>query len=292
MLVILALCLRTLMHPNEKVAPKIILLIIVFAFMVPPSAHIILRAENKWFPFKYDCFLYVIDKQLGVSAFWVARHLTEWQKSILFQIYQSLVAVMIVWYAVNLKRRDGRPGTLLLTYVITFLAGACLYVIVPACGPRHAFGSAFPMREPDVSPVLVSLDYWPNAIPSLHVATALLFVFFAGKSPLLRFVAAVYLGGTVAATLAFEHYVIDLVVAVPFACFVTRLAEGEVWSAFGNLALVLGWLLTIRFATPELVAYPALLRVLAVTTIGFALFGMRRLPKLSCAGFKPLSIEG
>jgi len=163
---------------------------------------------------------------------------------------------------------------LLIAYVVGYLIGPCLYMLLPARGPRHAFGSAFPMGNPDVSPALVQLSGWPNAIPSLHVSTALLFVLFAGKNRVLRVVAWIYLAGTVAATLAFEHYLIDLIVAVPFAYFVTRIAEGKTAQALGNFAVVLAWLLTIRFRTPALVMYPAVLRVLAFATIAFAGFSM------------------
>jgi hypothetical protein len=199
---------------------------------------------------------------------------------------------MIAWYVVNLKRRDCRPGRLLISYLVTYFTGPCLYLIVPARGPRHAFGSLFPMGNPDVSPVLVQLSGWPNAIPSLHVSTALLFVFFAGNSRLLRCLAWIYLAGTVAATLAFEHYLIDLVVAVPFACFAALAAEGKIQKALGNLALVLAWLVTIRFATPALVAYPAVLRILSIATVGVAGFSAMSSRKSRSAAFlQPLPVE-
>jgi hypothetical protein len=164
MLVIFGLCLWKLFRPLANEVPKILLLIMVFAF--EPTSSAVMNAENRGFPLKFDHFLYVIDKSLGVSAFWVARLLTEWQQSVLFVVYESLSAAMITWYGVSLKRRDGTPGGLLIAYLLTFVLGPCLYLIVPACGPRHAFGSTFPAENPDVSPVLVRLDYWPNAIPS------------------------------------------------------------------------------------------------------------------------------
>jgi hypothetical protein len=271
MLSFLALALWKLFEPHAKEPAKILLLMVVLA--LSPSV-MIMTAENRAFPLKFDYFLLLIDRSLGVTAFWVARLLTAGERSLLLAIYQSLLAAMIVWYAVNLKRRNGRPGTLLLAYLVSYVAGASLYLIVPACGPRHAFGSAFPMGNPDVRLVTIPLDFWPNAIPSLHVATALLFIFFAGKSRVLRFLAWAYLVGTVLATLAFEHYVIDLVVAVPFACFATRLAGGEIRSACTNLVVVLAWLLAIRFETPALLLYPVLLRVFALGTVTLAGFGM------------------
>jgi hypothetical protein len=119
------------------------------------------------------------------------------------------------------------------------------------------------------------LHGWPNAIPSLHVSTALLFLLFAGESRVRRGIAYVFLAGTIGATLAFEHYVIDLIVAVPFACFAALAAEGKNRKALSNLALVLGWLVAIRFATPTLVAYPIVLRTLALATVGLATYSMR-----------------
>jgi hypothetical protein len=272
MLVILGLCLWMLFRPHGREAPRILLLILVFAFQ--PFTQAVMNAENSSFPLKFDYFLYLIDKSLGVPAFLVARLFTEWQRSVLFVVYQSLSAVMIAWYGVSLKIKNGEPGRLLLAYLVTFVAGASLYLIVPACGPRHAFGSAFPLGDPSVSPVLVRLNYWPNAIPSLHLATALLFVFFAGKNRLLRCLAWMYLAGTTAATLAFEHYTIDLIVAVPFACFATLAARRRIRPALANLAAVLAWLLTIRSATPALVAYPTALRILAIATVVLAGFSM------------------
>jgi hypothetical protein len=272
MLAILGLSLWMLLRPQGKDAPKILLLILVFAF--EPLTRAVMNAENRGFPLKFDYFLYAIDKSLGLSAFWVARWLSDWQRSVLFVVYQSLTAAMITWYGVNLRRRNGRPGGLLLAYLITFGLGPCLYLIVPACGPRHAFGSAFPAGNPDVSPLLVRLNYWPNAIPSLHVATALLFVFFSGRNRWLGGIAWLYVALTVAATLAFEHYVIDLVVAVPFACCATLATRGKVRHALACLAVVLLWLVGIRFRTPELAAYPALLRILALATVASASLGM------------------
>jgi hypothetical protein len=118
------------------------------------------------------------------------------------------------------------------------------------------------------------VDGWPNAIPSVHLATALLFVFFAGENRWLRGLAWIYAAGTVAATLAFEHYMIDLIVAVPFACFAALATRGRVRPALANLAVVVAWLLAIRFGTPVLIAHPLFLRALALATLVGAGFSM------------------
>lgn len=292
MLSLLFLCAWTLWQPQSDKAPKILLLVMaILAF--GPISDAFMGFESARFPLKFDYSLYLVDKSLGLSAFLLARLFTEWQRSILYVIYQSLVYVMIFWYGLSVIRNDSRSGTLLKAYAVTFLAGPCLYMIVPARGPRHAFGSIFPWGDPNVSPVLVRLGGWPNAIPSLHVATALLFLLFAGKNRILRYLAWIYLAGTVAATLAFEHYLIDLIVAVPFACFAALAARGRILSASGNLAVVLVWLVAIRFATPELLAHPALLRILAFATILFAVSSVRTHRKAHCSELRrpPSSTE-
>ena len=50
------------------------------------------------------------------------------------------------------QERTARPAAHCLCNVVNFVVGACLYLImyliVPACGPRHAFGVAFPLGNP------------------------------------------------------------------------------------------------------------------------------------------------
>ena len=286
MLGILGLLIWMLFHPREDFGAKILILIMVF-LAIGPVCNAVMNAENASFPLKFDWFLYVVDQNLGISAFSLARVLAEWQRSVLFQIYESLTLAMVAWYGINLRTREGRPNRLLIAYAVTFLVGPCLYLLLPACGPRHAFGSAFPVGNPVVSLVLVHIDGWPNAIPSLHLTTALLFVLFAGKSRVLRCIAWVYVAGTAAATLAFEHYLIDLVVAAPFACFATRVVEGRIRQAAYHLTVVLAWMLAIRYATPMLVAWPAVLRISAVFTVAFAVFSMREARRLGAGVAQP-----
>ncbi len=85
-------------------------------------------------------------------------------------------------------------------------------------------------------------------------------------------IAVLFLAGTVAATLALEHYVIDLVVAVPFACFAAEMAYRRVIAAAKYLGVVCVWLALIRFASHALVQYPWALRSVALLTL---LLGVR-----------------
>src|SRR5260370_2178293 len=266
MVFLLGLCLWIITHPKQSGGPKLLLMIFgVLAF--GPLSEAVMNFESDRTPWKYDFYLYLIDNTLGLSAFQVARLLSEPVCSALYLVYQSLWFVMILWYALHLSMEKGTPGKLLTAYALLYVLGPCVYLLVPARGPRHAFPLDFPMGAPDVAAVLTPLSGWPNAIPSLHVATALLFLSFSAGSRLMRRAGALYLAGTVAATLAFEHYTIDLIVALPFAAFAALVAKRDFPGALINFVMVLAWLVTIRLATPALLLFPELLRFLPCITV-------------------------
>jgi hypothetical protein len=256
-----------LMFRPYATAPWKILALFAVLLVAQPLTVVGLRTMSRAYPLKYDYVLQSLDQAVGLTAFQVARLFSPWQRTALLVVYELLTAAMVAWYGVHLVIRGGEPHRLLRTYLIVFLVGGCLYGIVPALGPRYAFGALFPMGNPYVAAALVPLDGYPNAMPSLHVATALLLVLFTVRNRLLLPIAGLFLAGTVAATLAFEHYVVDLVVAVPFACFAVESAYGRLISAVKYLGLVLAWLGLIRFASPELVHYFWALRLLALFSI-------------------------
>jgi hypothetical protein len=114
----------------------------------------------------------------------------------------------------------------------------------------------------------------PNAFPSLHVGTALVFVLFA-PGRLWRALALAFLFATGLATLSTgEHYVIDLVSGLAFGCFAASVGYRRYRAALAYLAVVVGWSLTVRFAYSFLIAYPIVLRLLAVLTVAMAVYAV------------------
>jgi hypothetical protein len=274
MLVVVGLFAWMLFRP-QSTAPARIFLLIVAVMIFGPVSIWVMNADAAAFPWKFDYHLYLIDKSLGVSAFSIARHFSASHRAVLFVVYETLGHCMILWYALNLKLRAGRPKQLLISYAVSYGLAPLFYLAVPACGPRHAFGTLFPLGNPDVAAVTSRIDFWPNAIPSLHLASAILLLHYAGGSRFLRFLGWIFLAGTAAATLAFEHYLIDLVVAVPYAWFAISAAERKLVPAAWNLAGVLAWLVAIRFATPLLIRYPLGLQLAALATILAAALTLR-----------------
>ena len=258
-----ALIVWILFRPKQRAPWQILAMIAVFA--LEPFSAMIMNAENRAIPLKYDHFLQALDQALGISAFSVAHLLTPWAGQ-LFVLYQSLSFAMIAWYAWQLLAKNGKPRHLVYAYLLAYCLGPCLYLIVPACGPRHAYPGMFPVQLPNLELTLVPLRYWPNAMPSLHLTTALIFLMLA-RNTWMRLVGSLYVAGTVLATLAFEHYVIDLIVAFPFAAFATALARQRYYHAGVQACVLLAWLFLIRLATPFLVAHTDGLRLAALVTV-------------------------
>lgn len=236
-----------------------------------PITMAALRASDRAYPLKYDYVLQAIDVAIGITAFQVARLFTPLDRTVLYAVYDLMSAAMISWYGVHVVMRGGEPRKLLYTYFILFIVGASLYGVVPALGPRYAFSDTFPMGNPQATGRPAALAGFPNAMPSLHLATAVALVLFNKRNRSLLWLSLAFLVGTIAATLAFEHYVIDLVVGVPFACFAVELAYGRLVLSASYLGFVLVWLGLIRFDSAGLVGHPWLLRFMTVFTVSLGI---------------------
>ncbi len=104
-------------------------------------------------------------------------------------------------------------------------------------------------------------------MPSIHVATALLMFLFA-RGKWWKGFSLMFLVGTSIATLASgEHYVMDLIVAVPFACFVDATVSKRFGAGLISAIGVLVWLLSIRFGARSLAAAPDALWLAVLLTL-------------------------
>ena len=230
---------------------------------------IFMSREGGLLPWKYDHILFAIDQALGIPAAPIARQLQGFWRIPLIVVYQLMVPMMICWFLVTEYRKT--RGSVVLAYVGELVSGPILYAVLPACGPIYAFQKQW-LNPQQVQGDLIKLAAMPNAFPSLHIGTALIFVLFApGK--LWRAVSLVFLVATGLATLSTgEHYVIDLVSGLAFGCFAASVGYRRYRSARAYLAVVVGWSLTVRFAYAFLIAYPVVLRLLAALTVAMAVY--------------------
>ncbi|MEO8576046.1 MAG: phosphatase PAP2 family protein [Gemmatimonadales bacterium] len=217
----------------------------------------------------------------------------------LFEIAPPIAALSLISYAIlpgaiaaglayeeyNHRRgvTRGVGVNLLLAYAVSGTIAALLYILCPATGPAHAFKSGFPSHLPDSSTVsLILAPYAPlsprNAMPSLHFGWGVLLArSTAGARRSVRLIALSFAVMTAIATIGSgEHYVLDLIAAVPFVVALeAATARGNV-SRRRRMALISGvllfgsWIATVRSApntVPFFESNPALVWGLAVVTI-------------------------
>ena len=250
---------------RDKTRP-ILVIAIVINLIYGWLLSVVLGGADSLLPWKYDYYLLHIDQSLGLSGSWVALHFQNAWRIPLILVYQLMLPMMILWYLRS--RKWSTHCSLVLAYVAEMLAGPIMYAIVPACGPFYAFGATW-LHHPFPPPHLIRFSGMPNAFPSLHIATALVFVLLA-RGRLWRAISVAFLAGTALATLAMgEHYVIDLIPGLAFGCFLAASVGYRRWlSASFHLGLVLLWSVVVRFQSTLLIAHPSLVRLLAAVTLG------------------------
>jgi hypothetical protein len=260
------------------------------------SASTLLDITEKLHPKTFDLFLYSFDSSLRVQiSFLVGQFLWKflWVRAAALAIYIGLPLPLALVYASQLRRHKEKALAVMLAFLATGPIGVFFYNVLPACGPVHVFGAAFPMHPlstaqamaVNLAPVLIAGAR--NAIPSLHMTWVLLVWWNAkGLARWVRAIAAVFVGFTVLATLGTgEHYFIDLVVAFPFSLMVQALCsysmpfrEGERRNAFllGTL-LTLFWLALLSFAVKVFWISPLLPWIMVLATIGSSVYFWQRL---------------
>lgn len=267
--------------------------LVVFIFL-EWSATSLLDFTEKLHPQTLDLFLYSFDGSLGVqSSFALGKMFVRWPwlRTISLIFYIGLPIPLTLVYVRQLIRRGASALPVIITFVIVGPVGVIFFNLFPAAGPLHVFGKAFPFSQL-ASEQLRHLLLQPipmhalrNAIPSLHLTWVLLAWWNSrGLSWRTRSTAFLFLFFTVLATLGSgEHYVIDLVVAVPFALMLESLKS--IWShrresvtcfLFG-LSTVLLWMVALRFAPHFFWISPVIPWTLMVATVAVSLWLERRL---------------
>jgi len=179
-------------------------------------------------PKTFDVFLYAFDSSLRVQiSFLTGQFLWNfpWVRQFALAIYIALPLPLALVYASQLRRQKEKAVAVMLAFLVTGPIGVLFYNVLPACGPGHLFGAAFPFHplstaeamHLNVVPVLMKGAR--NAIPSLHMAWVLLVWWNSkGLARWIRAIAFVFVALTILATMGTgEHYFIDLVVAFPFS---------------------------------------------------------------------------
>jgi hypothetical protein len=178
-------------------------------------------------------------------------HSFPWIAGTASAVYQGLL-IFPPLYRGWARYRGLRSGVNVMhAFVAAGVAGFILYQVCPAEGPVYSFGTRFPDHLPDghaisLAPYLSAGIH--NAIPSMHMAWALLILWSAFElGPMALAIAASLVGFTVLATLGSgEHYLVDLVVSVPLAFAVWNAFRRDKFRVALGLGLTCAWLIYLR----------------------------------------------
>jgi hypothetical protein len=229
-------------------------------------------------PLTYDAVLLNLDRALGLDpAYAVGRWFVASPflaaSSALFYAALPLLVALVFAAAVRGGAPRSDPVRLLLICGAVQLVGAMLYRLVPAVGPRYVFGG-FPLEVPLVAPVLLAPfpEYPRNAVPSVHFALAIVLLRASRGGTWIFPISLIWCVAIGLATLGMgEHYLIDLVIAVPFALGIEAAVErrGLARPAVAGL-LMAAWIAVVRTLTipPPAAGWAAMV---ATVVVGCAL---------------------
>lgn len=253
--------------------------VLVPAFVFTAAGDLLatmLRLATTWATRRYDLQIYAIDNAILPSVVpFVGKLLATRPSAFFFEghVYYALPGVLVLVFAFYTYRQHNLGIDLLMLYLTIGIVGFLLYLVAPACGPVYAFGSEFPFSLPSVHKAALSASVFqntPNAMPSLHFANALMLYWNSKPWRGLRIFTLIFLVLTCIATLGTgEHYVTDLIVAVPFTLALQSVfssAPGRIIVAVLSTGLVFIWLVVI-LAVPVDAAPHWLLWVLAVCSV-------------------------
>jgi hypothetical protein len=259
-------------------------------------ASTLLDITEELHPKTFDLFLYSFDSSLRVQFSFLMGQLFwtwPWVRFACLVIYIALPLPLALVYAAQLRIKKENALSVMLAFLVTGPVGVLFYNMLPACGPVHVFGAAFPWHPPSTLEVMhmrvvpVLLKGARNAIPSLHMTWVLLVWWNSrGLQLWVRVITLTFLALTVMATLGTgEHYFIDLVVAFPFSLMVQALCSyslpfrsGERKTAFlFGTFVTLVWLALLSFTTSLFWSSPVVPWMMVVATVIPSIWLWRRL---------------
>jgi len=259
------------------------------------TATTLLDITEKLHPKTFDLFLVSFDSSLRVQfsflmgqAFWT----WPWLRFFCLVIYIALPLPLALVYSAHLRGKKENAFAVMLAFLIAGPLGVLCYNMVPAIGPAHLFGPAFPFHplstadalRINVVPILTTGPR--NAMPSLHLAWVLLVWWNSrGLARWIRAIAMTFVVFTAMATIGTgEHYFVDLVVAFPFSLAVQAMCsyslpfsgERRTGFLFGTFVTLI-WLALLSFSTGIFWSSPVVPWTMVIATVGSSIFFWNRL---------------
>jgi hypothetical protein len=233
----LILAVRWVRVPRDrKRTEEMVLIAMLGPFAVPLNTLAISTVEllNVHRTARYDLYAYAFDKFFGEPSFSTGRFLLahRWLFVVLQVHYEGLAVTITAVYLLYYFWYPAEKGVVAWAMICSLFCALPIYFFVPVSGPYYAFAK-FPRSPGAVVPHVINLTAVPNGVPSNHMSLALLCAVFLWRFRWGKLIGVLFAVMTVLETLGFgEHYVFDLLVAVPYSWLCWRIAV-----AIGNLRL-------------------------------------------------------
>ena len=286
----------------------------VLLLTVESIAATVMLYNEKLHPKTLDLLLYSFDGSLGMQfSFLMGRAFARWPlfKSVSMLFYEWLPVAMTLICARHIAARTDKALSVITAIVATGPIGVVFYNLFPALGPGIVPQLGFPFhlltraQTMNLALVEIAVPGPRNAIPSLHMAWVLLIWWYSrGLSWWTRAIALSFLIFTVTSTLGSgQHYVVDLVVGLPFAVFLESLCSlhlpwtdrRKILALTWGLGATLAWLALLRFTTPLFWISPIVPWGLILATIVLSWISERRLQSANYSSAAPgagIGIDG
>lgn len=229
-LAVVAIMGRWFAVPQDRRRTEFLLAVTVLMEPLAMISEAAANAMSSIRPLKYDAYLFHFDSIFGSPSFRIGQLVFAhtWMIVTLALVYGLLPVATVAAFALCLYRdSEAEAAVFVRALIVMILAGVPIYLLFPASGPVYAFPS-FPALPHAVPLQPLALSAPPNAVPSGHCAAALVIFWFLRKWGWGRIAGGVFLALTVLATLGSgQHYLFDLLAAVPFTAFALRVAKAS-----------------------------------------------------------------
>lgn len=192
---------------------------------------------------RYDLYIYKLVEAMGAPSFVLGRAASASQAltAVVTQVYGMAIFVPVAVFTVYAYLRREQKGTVIKIFILNVLMAMPFYMLIPVSGPKYAFAT-FPQAPGAIAAHPITLVAIPNGIPSVHTSTALLAAAFLWPWKWGRVFGSLFVALTVIATLANgEHYIFDLLCAIPYTWLVWNLGHVGLWGARSERSTARFW---------------------------------------------------
>jgi hypothetical protein len=203
----------------------------IFVVFIGNAAEIVAKSLSSIRPLKYDLYVYRLDALLGfqpsfvLARFFLPHYWAALTLTLVYGLLGTAVLALCSWY---IWERHPWTRRVLIAFALNLACAPAIYFLFPVCGPQFAFPH-FPADPGLVLPHLIPLADAPNGVPSVHCSTAILIWWFSRRNRWVTLATIIYLILVILSTLVSgQHYLFDLIVAVPYAAVVVWLTDKAV----------------------------------------------------------------